>query len=551
MKEHTHKKRKHRIEENLPEEVEQIVVKEKLKLHERLKDNGRKRVQQLVYGRTLLIILLLLLQLTLLFAMFNWMKDYSSAIYALLEVCSIVVVIVVINRQENPMFKLTWVILILALPVLGAMLYVFVQSQAGVKLASYKTRLLNKETEKYLEQSDEVMSRLSMDNPHLKGVAGYIHRACGHPVYQHSKVDYFPIGEEYFRQLLIDLNNAKEFIFLEYFIIKEGIMWSSILEILKKKAAEGVEVRVMYDGLCTFTDVPAGYYKTLWKYGIKGKVFGSIRPILTTVQNNRDHRKIAVIDGQIAYTGGVNLADEYINEINRFGHWKDTGIRITGEAVQSFTVMFLNTWNGDELRREEYRPYLKGRHSYGNITNDGFVIPYGDCPFDEYNVAKHIYLNAISCATDYVHIMTPYLILDNETIETLCFAADRGVDVKIILPHVPDKKYAFWLAKSYYKELLLAGVKIYEYIPGFVHAKGMVADGRFAVVGSSNFDFRSFYLHYECGLLMYRNSAIGEVEQDMQKTLSRCKEVILEDLKYENGIVKLVGKVLRLVAPLM
>ncbi|MDD5949356.1 MAG: cardiolipin synthase [Lachnospiraceae bacterium] len=537
-------------QEQLPEEVVEVLEK-KEKFRERLKDKSKRNVQRLIYGRTLIIILLLLIQFFLLFSMVFWLKEYSTVIYAAFELVALITVVVVMNRHENPMFKLAWIILILAMPVFGAALYLFVQNQFGFKVITWRVKILSMECKPYLKQKRETKEILKKRNPHVAGTANYISYSSGHPVYDHTVATYFPLGEDKFKQLLVELSNAKKFIFMEYFIIKDGIMWDSVLEILKKKVKEGVEVRVMYDGLCTFTDVPANYPKVLRKYGIQTKVYGAIKPVLSTVQNNRDHRKIAVIDGRVAFTGGVNLADEYINEHKRFGHWKDTAVMLQGEAVRSFTLMFLTMWNIDEKRQEKYEKYLLPAKAFQNIPSDGFVMPYGDCPFDDFYVAKHIYLDILNTANRYVHIMTPYLILDNETIEALCYAARRGVDVKIILPHIPDKKYAFWLAKSYQEELLAGGVKIYEYTPGFVHAKVMVADDNMAVIGSSNLDFRSFYLHYECGVYLYENSEILKVEEDVERTLKKCQEVLEGDWKQEKWYVQLLGKLLRLVAPLM
>lgn len=537
-------------QEQLPEEVVEVLEK-KDKFRERLKDKSKRNVQRFIYGRTLIIILLLLIQFFLLFSMVFWLKEYSTVIYAAFELVALITVVVVMNRHENPMFKLAWIILILAMPVFGAALYLFVQNQFGFKVITWRVKILSMECKPYLKQKRETKEILKKRNPHVAGTANYISYSSGHPVYDHTVATYFPLGEDKFKQLLVELSNAKKFIFMEYFIIKDGIMWDSVLEILKKKVKEGVEVRVMYDGLCTFTDVPANYPKVLRKYGIQTKVYGAIKPVLSTVQNNRDHRKIAVIDGRVAFTGGVNLADEYINEQKRFGHWKDTAVMLQGEAVRSFTLMFLTMWNIDEKRQEKYEKYLLPAKAFQNIPSDGFVMPYGDCPFDDFYVAKHIYLDILNTANRYVHIMTPYLILDNETIEALCYAARRGVDVKIILPHIPDKKYAFWLAKSYQEELLAGGVKIYEYTPGFVHAKVMVADDNMAVIGSSNLDFRSFYLHYECGVYLYENSEIQKVEEDVERTLKKCQEVLEGDWKQEKWYVQLLGKLLRLVAPLM
>ena len=517
----------------------------------KMKKTGRRNVQRLIYGRTIIIILLLLLQCFMFASSIFWLKEYSAAIYAALEFIAVLTVIVVMNRRENPMFKLAWIIAILSMPVFGTILYIYVQNQFGFKMITWRVKVLNLEVKPFLKQNREYLKSLNQENQQVYGLSKYVSYSCGHPAYQHSEVTYFPSGEDKYKKLLHELKKAKKFIFMEYFIIREGKMLNPILDILKQKVKEGVEVRFMYDGLCTFTEVPASYPKKLEAMGIKCKVFAPIRPVLSSIQNNRDHRKIVVIDGKVAFTGGINLADEYINEWNRFGHWKDTAIMIHGEAVKSFTLMFMTMWNIQDRISENYEKYIVPDRYFSSIRTQGYVIPYGDCPFDDYYVAKHIYLDILNTATKYVHIMTPYLILDNETIEALGFAARRGVEVIILLPHIPDKKYAFWLAKSYYEELLIGGTQIFEYTPGFVHAKVMISDDEKAVVGSSNLDFRSFYLHYECGAFMYRSPAIADIEADFEETLSKSQRVLETDIKNEPLYVKALGSILRLMAPLM
>ncbi len=534
----------------VPEEVVKVLANKET-FRKRLKDKSKQHVKHLIYGRTLIIVALLIIQLYLFLSMVLWIQEYSVAFFVGFLILELLAVIDIMNSNDNPSFKLAWLILVLILPVFGTALYVFVKNQFGFKVHSWRNKILKLEVKPYLKQKAEVINELKNVDNHTVGTARYVSNNCGHPIYEHTNAIYFPLGENKFQRLLVEISKAKKFIFLEYFIIKEGIMWDSILEILKKKAEEGVEVRVMYDGLCTFTDVPSDYHKKLLTYGIKAKVFAPMKPVLSTVQNNRDHRKIAVIDGKVAFTGGVNLADEYINEVNRFGHWKDAAIMLEGEAVRSFTLMFLTMWNIDEKRKEKYENYVLPSKSFRKIENDGYILPYSDCPFDEYYVAKHLYMDIINTAEKYVYVMTPYLILDNETTEALCFAAARGVEVKIILPHIPDKKYAFWLAKSYYEELLEGGVQIYEYLPGFVHAKVMISDHSKAVVGSSNLDFRSYYLHYECGVYVYNNSELHNIYDDFKVTLSRCKEVQQGDYDNEPLHVKCFGHILRLVAPLM
>ena len=350
--------------------------------------------------------------------------------------------------------------------------------------------------------------------------------------------------------MIKELEKAEKFIFMEYFIVEEGIMWNTILEILKRKAAEGVEVRFMYDGMCAFDLLPYSYPKKLQKYGINCKMSNKIRPFVSTIQNNRDHRKICVIDGQVGYVGGVNLADEYINEKERFGHWKDTAVLLRGDAVQSLTMIFLQMWDVDMRGVEPYGKYLTKK---ADALNEklGYVIPYADSPFDHENVGEEVYFHILNHAKKYVHIMTPYLILDNEMLTTLIRAAKSGIEVIIIMPHIPDKWYAFAVAKTYYKELIEGGVQIYEYTPGFVHAKIFVSDDDTATVGSINLDFRSLYLHFENGVFIYDNPEVQKVEEDFQNTLAKCHKVTVTEVRNRGILMKMAGQVLRLVAPLM
>ncbi len=349
--------------------------------------------------------------------------------------------------------------------------------------------------------------------------------------------------------MLKELEKANNFIFLEYFIVEEGYMWGRILEVLLRKVKEGVEVRFMYDGLCSLAILPYNYPKKIEKLGIRCKMFSPIKPALSTHQNNRDHRKILVIDGHTAFTGGMNLADEYINKKIRFGHWKDTGIMLKGDGVRSFTLMFLQMWNINE-KEEDYSKYLDVELPIYKEAS-GYVMPYGDSPLDEEIVGELVYMDIINRAEEYVHIMTPYLILDYELITALTFAAKKGVEVIIIMPFIPDKRAAFILAKTYYKELIEAGVRIFQYIPGFIHAKVFTSDGDKAVVGTINLDFRSLHLHFECATYLYKVEEIKKIEEDMEETLKKCKEVTLADCKNEKLPIKIVGSILRLFAPLM
>lgn len=394
------------------------------------------------------------------------------------------------------------------------------------------------------------MRALRRESPEVANLAHYIDRYGGYPAYRNTEVTYFPLGEDKFAEMLIQLEQARKFIFMEYFIVHEGVMLDAILDILKRKVKQGVEVRFMYDGMCSLAHLPYDYPKELIAYGIQCKMFSPIVPVLSTVQNNRDHRKILVIDGHTAFTGGVNLADEYINAKTRFGHWKDTAVMIKGDAVKNFTMMFLQMWNISGLAPEAYTRYIQPE---GRISRPakGYVIPYGDSPLDHETVGKLVYLDIINQAKSYVHICTPYLILDAEMETALKFAAKRGVDVRIILPHIPDKKYVYLLARNHYETLVEAGVKIYEYLPGFVHAKVFVSDDCKCTVGTINLDYRSLYLHFECGVFVYDNPVVFDVERDFQDTLNRCLPMTLAECRKYPLYKRLLGHLLRIFAPLM
>ena len=368
-------------------------------------------------------------------------------------------------------------------------------------------------------------------------------------MYDRTEVTYFPLGEDKFAELLRQLEAAEHFIYLEYFIIAEGKMWGEVLEILTRKAREGVDVRLMYDGTCEFTLLPHKYLKLLRKLGIRCKVFAPVSPFMSTHYNYRDHRKILVIDGHTAFNGGVNLADEYINRVRRFGHWKDTAVMIKGGAVKSFTLMFLQMWNMD-VREPEFEKSL----AYPALPREaakGFVVPYGDWPLDDDKLGERVYMDILNRARRYVHIMTPYLILDGEMETALKFAAERGVEVALILPGIPDKRIPYALAKTHYRSLLASGVKIYEYTPGFVHAKVFCSDGKEAVVGTINLDYRSLYHHFECATYMYGTECIKDIEADFQDMFSKCRQVTPETVRKEKWTTKLAGVLLKAAAPLL
>jgi len=541
----------------------------------------RKGLLKMIFGRTTIVVLLLLIQIVILFVTFNWLADYTVFIYGAFTLLSGAVLIYIINDDQNASFKMAWIIPVLVIPVFGTLLYLFMKFQFGTKFIKRSMDDTGKIIKPLLIQNPDVLNSLQEINPNEAGLVRYLNNSAGYSIYANSSVKYFPLGEDKFKEMLIQLEAAKKFIFLEYFIVAKGYMWNSILEILKRKVNEGVEVRFMYDGTCSLFLLPYNYPKELIKFGIQCKMFSPIKPILSTHQTNRDHRKILVIDGRVAFTGGINLADEYINLEVRFGHWKDTAIMVSGDAVKSFTLMFLQMWNIKEQVPEIYENYICENvqvmkdnvsladnvmptdNNNNNMSADnvksadngmsagGYVMPFGDSPFDGENIGKNVYIDIINRAKNYVHIMTPYLILDDEMIAALIYAAQRDVETIIITPHIPDKVYTYLLARTYYRELLEKGVKIYEYTPGFIHAKVFTSDDEKAVVGTINLDFRSLYLHFECAAYIYRNPEIFKIEEDFQNTLLQCHEMTLEDCRKFPVVKKFLGQVLRLFAPLM
>ena len=514
-----------------------------------IKEKGIKGVKTIIYGRTLFVLLGFILQFALMIATFQYLREYSMIVYAVFVVVGLLVVLHLYNGRGTPEFKLVWMLPVLVFPVFGSIFYLYIYLQPGTKIIKRRLETLSKETKEYLQQEEAVKERLQEESSLMTRFSDYMYHYGQCPVYGKTEAKYYPLGDNQYRDILTELKKAEKFIFLEYFIVEEGIMWNSILKILKDKVKEGVEVRFMYDGMCTLTLLPYFYPKLLEEEGIQCKIFSPIKPMFSSHYNNRDHRKILVIDGKVAFTGGTNLADEYINQKERFGHWKDTAIMIKGKAVEKFTYLFLEMWNISEQKSENYENYCSPQMDV--IRDDGYFIPYGVSPFGEERIGKRVYLDILNTAQHYVHIMTPYLILDYEMMMALVYAAKRGVEVKIIMPHIPDKWYAFVVAKTYYQELIESGVQIYEYTPGFVHAKVFVSDDDTATVGTINLDYRSLYLHFECGAFIYNNSEIDKIERDFQQTLAKSHKVTLLEVKNQTMFTKITGKILRLVAPLM
>ncbi|MGN0132990.1 MAG: cardiolipin synthase [Lachnospiraceae bacterium] len=517
----------------------------------KVKNKGLNALVSLIFSRIMLTVVILILQIVLLVWIFNLLGTYTKWVLYALNILAAVFVVIIINSDENPAFKLTWMLPLCVVPVFGAVLYLFIQVNPVRVGAKQRLHKRIAETSEYLKQNEDVIQRMWEENIPIADLAYYIQNVNGFPAYDKTQITYFENGEQKLRDLIPELQKAEKFIFLEYFIINPGRVWDEVLAVLEQKAAEGVEIRLMYDGFNSILKLPRKYPETLKKKGIKVRVFAPVVPFLSSHQNYRDHRKILVIDGKVAYNGGINLADEYMNYIERFGYWKDTAVKLTGDAVKSFTAMFLQMWNmmGDDV--EDYDRYLCIDSSPKLSGQNGIVIPYNDDPCNGEDVAEEVYLDILSKAKDYVYIMTPYLVPENEIITGLRFAAQRGVDVRIIMPHIPDKKIAFSIAHTYYLQLIDAGVKIYEFTPGFVHAKMFLADDVKAVVGTINLDFRSLYEHYECATFIYGNSVIMDIKEDFRKTFEQCQRFKREDYKKLPVLHRMCGRVFRLFAPLM
>ena len=510
-------------------------------------EKSRKGMLKMVFSRTMLITVLLLLNFALAFLMVFKLLEGLPILFGSVIAFTAVMELIILNSRDHVNFKLTWCVIVAVLPLFGAAMYFLIRCDLGNRVNKRLVDASIRTAEPFIPEQKELLRKIEGEDKNLYNLATYLDRYALAPVYDNTAVKYFPQGEEKFAELLVQLEQAEKFIFMEYFLISEGYMWNTILEILERKAAAGVEVRVLYDGMNAYYNLPYSYPKQLEKKGIRCKMHAPVRPFMSTHYNNRDHRKIVVIDGHTAFTGGINLEDCYINREHPYGHWKDTAVMVQGDAVRSFTLLFLQMWNATETKRE-FVPYLlpaKGPEA------EGYVIPYGDTPTDRENVGETVYLNMINQAKRYVYIMTPYLILDAEMSAALKLAAKRGVEVQLILPHIPDKKSAFAMAKSHYRELIEAGVNIYEYTPGFVHAKVFLSDDRHAVVGTINLDYRSLYHHFECAAYLYKVPALADIWEDFRKTREMSQLVTMEEVKKESPLVRSLGALLKVFAPLM
>lgn len=508
---------------------------------------------RILFSRVVLVALLIVIQLVLVavgilqFTEHYYILVSVSSVIAFLGVCHI------ISTDFNPGYKIAWIVVVFFFQPVGVgMYYIFSANTLSKKVKLAMSRITSI-TETLKEDKSDVLRALSEENPGAGRQAAYIDRMSMCPPYTHTETKYFPNGEAFLEALLPELERAERYIFLEYFIIGHGIMWEKIRSVLTRKAAQGVDVRVIYDDFGSITRLHRNYPKELRAQGIKCHVFHPFVPVLDARQNNRDHRKICVVDGHTAFTGGINIGDEYINVTHPHGYWKDNAVLVRGEAAWSFTLMFLTMWDylehpmagTDEKSYESYRPA-----ELPECTGEGIVQPYTDNPLDSEPVGENIYLHMLYHARRYVWITTPYLIIDEQMKQALCTAARSGVDVRIITPGIPDKKTIKETTESYYRYLIENGVRVYEYTPGFVHAKTFVCDDIFATVGSVNLDFRSLFLHFECGVWMYRTPVIADIKNDCIHMLESGREVLVQDCKVP-FLRRLFRSVLDIIAPML
>ena len=527
-------------------------------------------------------------------------------IYTMIHFIGLFLVLAIYASYKTSSIRMTWMFVIMALPIFGTLLYLFI----GLDRTGYKMRRRFEDIDKILfpilPTGEEEARNARARDPHLGGIVEYIRRHAGFPVYQNTRIEYYDDALKGIEAQKKDLAKAEKFIFMEYHAIEDAESWHAIRDILAERAKAGVEVRVFYDDMGSLGFINMDFVKRTESYGIQCRVFNPFLPGLNLFLNNRDHRKITVIDGKVGYTGGYNLANEYFHVTEPFGFWKDTGVRLEGDAVQSLTVMFLEMWNAmsamdrddtdfmkylavsnaayllnrkskvvsgeqaerarkerDRLRKKGQGYYLqmeKGimpdmRYVLGTEEYDGdhlgFVQPYADSPMDDIHTGEDVYICMADGAHDYAWFITPYLIITDEMCHALSMAAKRGVDVRIITPGIPDKKLVYKLTRSYYNGLARNGVRIFEFTPGFCHAKMSIADDLVATCGTINLDYRSLYHHFENGCLYADCEAVMDTKRDFEETFAQCEEVTDYYAEGRGAFLRLEQMLLRLAAPLM
>lgn len=507
--------------------------------------------KKIIKSKVLYLALAVLIQLAALMLVATFFAFNFMSFYIFMIVLSVIACIFVINRDSDSSSKLLWVLIIMIMPFFGGFLYLLFGGRKIPKALMIQDRQAYSDYRKYAMQNMKLLSQNDHPDPVLKKMTNMAWNNGYFPVYTHNKTRYFKTGAEQYETLLDALKEAEKFIFIETYIIDKGEMWDSIHEILREKVAQGVDVRLVFDDFGSILNVDDEFVRKLNEEGIKTHPFNRIRPQLAVQMNNRDHRKIIVIDGKKGFTGGSNIADEYINKVERFGHWKDMGMRVTGAAVEMFTISFIQLWNFCAPTNTPYEKFVLPPSAFAGDHSEGYVIPFSDSPTDENNTGKNMHLNMLATARKFCWISTPYLILDAEMESALILAVNNGVDVRLVVPGIPDKKTVYQVTKANYDHLLRKGVKIYEYTPGFIHGKVTLADDAQALVGTVNMDFRSYYYNYECGIWGYHTEMIPAIHEDFEQIFKDSREITVEDMQKVNPVVRYYRNFLKIFSPLM
>lgn len=500
-------------------------------------------------GRMIFVGFSILIQVIWMVMLAMKLNEYSSGLSLLSSIIAVILVFHIYGLHTNSAFKIPWIMLILVSPVMGVCLYLLLGRTGLSATMRRRFEKLDSKLMKKLIYSDSIMNELKNQDMAIANQVRYIEKYGRFPVYQNTEVEFYAEAEDGLKAQMEELRKAEKFIFLEYHAIEDALIFHDIKKLLQEKADQGVEVRILYDEVGSVGFIDKTFIKRMEAHGIQCRVFNPLIPVLRVFMNNRDHRKIMVVDGKVGFTGGYNLADEYFNLTHPYGQWKDTGVKLVGEAVRSLTLLFLEMWNVMKETDMDYESYLPCFD--GQIKGKGFVQPYADSPLDNEPTGENVYMNIVKNAKHYVYFTTPYLIISDEMNRELTSAAKRGVDVRIITPGIPDKKAVFRVTRSYYAGLAREGVRIYEYTPGFIHAKQCVCDGEVATVGTINLDYRSLFLHFENGVFLYKCPAISDIKKDFDNTFPICREVTEQYKSGRSAVLRTGQCILRLFSPLM
>ena len=502
-------------------------------------------------GRIIIFGLLVIAQIIGFIVLLYYLGSYFPPLDIVMRALALIVALGINARDHNGVFKLIWVIVILILPVPGLLFYVLNNYSSSKHKIKKRLEKVDMMVFSHLNYNDDIFAEFKAEDPARASNARYL-RGFDFPIYEGTEIKYYPVAYDSYKDQIEDIKKAKEFVYLEYHAIETKEAFEPLHEALKERAAAGVDCRVLYDDVGSFLFINRNFVRVLESEGIKCNAFNPAYPIVALFMNNRDHRKITVVDGKVGYTGGYNIADEYFNIVNPYGHWKDNGIRLTGPAVQSLTAMFIEMWNfadmkkkDDDMMKFEAVPLVPVEGA------SGYCVPYCDSPLDTEPVGENVYLNMINNAQEYCWIMSPYLVLSDEMARALQIAAKRGVDVRIMTPGIPDKKLTYSVTRSYYNMLILSGVSIYEYAPGFNHSKTFLCDDKCAVVGTINLDFRSLYHHFENAVYMYKTDCLDDIKKDFLDTFAVCRDVTEKYRKKPNVFIRFFKSILRLIAPLV